>query len=94
MSLPPGQYEVTRLVVFDRKTDEPVAVTTVCMDAFVQLEKMDFDEDNYYFKEINKAEYDNYISMKVVPYREIFAYLSKKKPWQNSLVEDGVLNGI
>jgi hypothetical protein len=93
--LEPGrQYEVTKLAVIDKNTDEAVAVTQYCFEAFMHLKNMKFNDDKYDFVEINNAEFENYTSMKVVPYKEVFAFLKRKDPFERYQEEQGVFDGI
>ena len=71
------QYDLTHLAVVDKRTDEAVAVTTLCLEAYFRLESRVLDYEQYDFVELKKAEYDTYISMEVVPYKSVFGFLIK-----------------
>ena len=71
------QYDLTYLAVIDRNTNEAIAVTTVCLYALSLLENWGLHYYRFDFIELEKAEYDTYISMEVVPYKEIFQFLTK-----------------
>lgn len=72
------QYDLSYLAVIDRNTDEAIAVTTVCFYALFQMESRCLNYDQFDFVELEKAEYDTYICMGVVPYKEIFRFLVRR----------------
>jgi len=73
------QYELTYLAVIDKLTGEAIAVTQMCLDAYFKLETRCLNYNQFDFVELNKAEYDTYISMEVAPYKEIFQFLTDSR---------------
>ncbi len=72
------QYDLTYLAVIDRDTDEAIAVTAVCLYALSLLKNWGLHYYRFDFIELEKAEYDTYISMEVVPRKSIFKFMSKQ----------------
>jgi len=73
------QYELTYFAVIDKLADKAIAVSTLCLFAYYKLESRTLNYDQFDFVELNKAEYDTYISMEVLPYREIFQFLTNSQ---------------
>ena len=72
------QYDLSYLAIICKRTDEAIAVTTVCLYALSQMENRYLNYDQFDFVELEKAEYDTYVCMGVLPPREIFRFLERK----------------